>query len=112
MFPQSFQLKYPLETEVDSVTQQANKLQENHVILSHHNVHRLEDATNRWVVGVWVDGCGCYVGVCGMWVCVGVWETEEDSVTQQANRLQENHVILSHHNVHRLEDATNRWVCG
>ncbi|XP_012946043.2 dystrophin [Aplysia californica] len=44
----SFQLKFPLQGEVDDVTDQANRLQENHVILSHHNVHRLEDFSQRW----------------------------------------------------------------
>ncbi|KAH9509038.1 hypothetical protein Btru_048865 [Bulinus truncatus] len=44
----SFQLKYPLQGEVDDVTDQANRLQEADVILSHHNVHRLEDFTQRW----------------------------------------------------------------
>ncbi|XP_012943976.2 dystrophin-like [Aplysia californica] len=44
---QSFQLKFPLQGEVDDVTDQANRLQENHVILSHHNVHRLEDFSQR-----------------------------------------------------------------
>ncbi|KAK3712462.1 hypothetical protein RRG08_002792 [Elysia crispata] len=44
----NFQLKYPLQGEVDDVTDQANRLQEADVILSHHNVHRLEDFTQRW----------------------------------------------------------------
>ncbi|BFZ09985.1 hypothetical protein BsWGS_13023 [Bradybaena similaris] len=44
----SFQLRYPLQGEVDDVTDQANRLQEADVILSHHNVHRLEDFTQRW----------------------------------------------------------------
>ncbi|XP_059157467.1 dystrophin-like isoform X5 [Physella acuta] len=44
----SFQLKYPLQGQVDDVTDQANRLQEADVILSHHNVHRLEDFTQRW----------------------------------------------------------------
>ena len=62
-----------------------------------------DGCVGRWVC---VGGGWVWVGVCG-W-CVGRWVTEVDSVTQQANKLQENHVILSHHNVHRLEDATNR----
>uniref|UniRef100_A0A2C9KGM6 Dystrophin n=1 Tax=Biomphalaria glabrata TaxID=6526 RepID=A0A2C9KGM6_BIOGL len=44
----TFQLKFPLQGEVDDVTDQANRLQEADVILSHHNVHRLEDFTQRW----------------------------------------------------------------
>ncbi|CAG5122950.1 unnamed protein product [Candidula unifasciata] len=44
----NFQLRYSLQERVDDVTEQANRLQEADVILSHHNVHRLEDFTQRW----------------------------------------------------------------
>uniref|UniRef100_A0A0B7BMN7 Dystrophin n=1 Tax=Arion vulgaris TaxID=1028688 RepID=A0A0B7BMN7_9EUPU len=44
----NFQLRYALQEGVDDVVDQANRLQEADVILSHHNVHRLEDFTQRW----------------------------------------------------------------
>ncbi|XP_074663011.1 dystrophin-like isoform X2 [Tubulanus polymorphus] len=45
----SFQQKFvPLQTQVDHVNNLANEFQNNHIVLSHINVNKLEDLNSRW----------------------------------------------------------------